>query len=210
MLANRLKILLAERDLSIKDVTDEIKLSRNSLSNMINNPFANISTENIDTLCNYLNVSPSDFFDFSPWKLKFGFSNRSRKLKYREEPFEVANYFISAISGKTEITSAFSVELTTNAEKSLTFRLDILGPVSGNFTAIYTSLSPFFKHFVINNILEDIPALMKLIDENYFLSGRFLSFKTANIEIYTNSFGLSDDSLVSNSVKLGSIKYDLN
>ena len=63
MLANRLKILLAERDLSIKDVVNATGLTRPSISNMVNNPFATIAIDNVDKLCNYLEVSPKEFFD---------------------------------------------------------------------------------------------------------------------------------------------------
>lgn len=66
MLRNRLKILLAERDLSIKDVVNTTGLTRPSVSNMVNNPFANIATENIDKLCNYLGATPTEFWEFKP------------------------------------------------------------------------------------------------------------------------------------------------
>lgn len=66
MLRNRLKILLAERDLKIKDVMSAIGLTRPSVSNMVNNPFANVSTKNIDKLCNYLEITPTEFWEFKP------------------------------------------------------------------------------------------------------------------------------------------------
>ena len=66
MLRNRLKILLAERDLSIKDVVNATGLTRPSISNMVNNPMANIATDNIDKLCNYLGVTPTEFWEFKP------------------------------------------------------------------------------------------------------------------------------------------------
>ena len=66
MLRNRLKILLAGRDLSIKNVIENTGISRNVLSNMINKPFANVSTKNIDKLCNYLEITPAEFWEFKP------------------------------------------------------------------------------------------------------------------------------------------------
>lgn len=67
MIANRLNILLAERYLTIKDVIDNTGISRNAISNIVNKPLANISTETIDILCNYLDVTPNEFFEFSPY-----------------------------------------------------------------------------------------------------------------------------------------------
>lgn len=66
MLRNRLKILLAERNLTIKDVMNAIGLTRPSVSNMVNNPFANVSTKNLDKLCNYLEITPAEFWEFKP------------------------------------------------------------------------------------------------------------------------------------------------
>lgn len=66
MLRNRLRILLAERDLKIKDLMNATGLSRNSLSNMVNNRSANVSTKNLDKLCNYLEVTPTEFWEFKP------------------------------------------------------------------------------------------------------------------------------------------------
>lgn len=66
MLRNRLKILIAERDLKIKDLMNATGLSRNSLSNIVNNRSANVSTKNLDKLCNYLEVTPTEFWEFKP------------------------------------------------------------------------------------------------------------------------------------------------
>lgn len=67
MLANRLSVLLAERQLSIKQVVDETGISRNTISNISNNVGANIATETIDSLCRYLNVEPAEFFSYTPY-----------------------------------------------------------------------------------------------------------------------------------------------
>ena len=66
MLRNRLRILLAERDLKIKDVVNATGLTRPSISNMVNNRSANVSTKNLDKLCNYLEVTPTEFWEFKP------------------------------------------------------------------------------------------------------------------------------------------------
>ena len=73
MLANRLRALLAERDLTIKDAMKATGISRSSFSNMVNNPYANISTDNVDKLCNFLSVSPADFYDYIPWRFTYNF-----------------------------------------------------------------------------------------------------------------------------------------
>ena len=71
MLANNLKVLLAERNLKIKDVIEHTSLSRNTISNIINRPCSNIATNTIDELCNYLNIYPKDFFIYSPYFIRY-------------------------------------------------------------------------------------------------------------------------------------------
>lgn len=66
MLRNRLKILLAERNLKIKDVSNEIGISTNTLSHMSNHRSANVSNDSLDKLCNYLGVTPTEFWEFKP------------------------------------------------------------------------------------------------------------------------------------------------
>lgn len=63
MLKNRIRILLAERDLKIKDLMTGTGLSRPSVSNMVNNRSANISTKNLDKLLNYFDITPNEFWE---------------------------------------------------------------------------------------------------------------------------------------------------
>lgn len=71
MIRNRLNILLAERNLSIKDVYENTGLSRTTVSNMINGVSDGLQMKTLDILCNYLEVTPSDFFDYAPFIYKF-------------------------------------------------------------------------------------------------------------------------------------------
>ncbi|WP_428958641.1 helix-turn-helix domain-containing protein [Levilactobacillus brevis] len=70
MLANRLSVLMAERQLSIKQVIDATGISRNTISNISNNPNANVATDTIDKLCNYMGIQPSDFFVYAPYQIE--------------------------------------------------------------------------------------------------------------------------------------------
>lgn len=71
MIRNRLNILLAERNLNIKDVYENTGLSRTTVSNMINGVSDGLQMKTLDILCNYLEVSPSEFFDYAPFIIKF-------------------------------------------------------------------------------------------------------------------------------------------
>ena len=64
MLRNRLKELMAKRNLTIKDLVEATGISRNSFSHMVNNPHANISVKNLSKLCRVLDVGPGEFYEW--------------------------------------------------------------------------------------------------------------------------------------------------
>lgn len=71
MMANKLKSLLAERKLTIKQIIKDTGLSRNTLSNIINNPLSNISLDTLNTLCIYLKITVDDFYSFVPFNFEY-------------------------------------------------------------------------------------------------------------------------------------------
>ena len=66
MIKNRVRILIAKNDIQINDVINATGLSRNTISRMINCRTTNISTKNIDKLCQYFRVTPNKFFAYDP------------------------------------------------------------------------------------------------------------------------------------------------
>ncbi len=64
MLLTNLKVLLAERNLTISKVSSETSISRTTLTALANNASLGIQFDTLDKLCQYLNVSPTEFFQF--------------------------------------------------------------------------------------------------------------------------------------------------
>jgi len=85
MIRCNLSVLLAERSLKITKVSKDTGISRTTLTSLSNNQAQGIQFETMDTLCNYLNVKPSDLFrhiqgsiiiqdvDYDPEKGRFVF-----------------------------------------------------------------------------------------------------------------------------------------
>lgn len=71
MIRNRLAILLAERDLTATKVYEETKISKSTLSSLVNNSGDGVQYKTLDKLCSYLEVTPSEFFDYSPFILEY-------------------------------------------------------------------------------------------------------------------------------------------
>ncbi len=176
MLANRLKILLAERDLSIKDVVNATGLTRPSVSNMVNNPFANISTENVDKLCNFLEVKPSKFYDYVPWRFYFTLHLGTmsvddlyqKKGEAKSGEIEIA-YISGHIQRKTVLNfiTHIKADYTDPVDKyDLYMHLAALDG-DDSFTEIFRSMSPFFKHYVQQKIVDAAKKVIALKDENH-------------------------------------------
>lgn len=77
MLRNNLAKLMIDRGISATQLFNDTGIARSTISKISNNKTDKISIQTIDKLCNYLNISPSDFFDFIPFEinLKAGFEN---------------------------------------------------------------------------------------------------------------------------------------
>lgn len=68
MIRNRLKELMAERGLKASRIANDIEnLSRNTINSTVNNNGKMIQFETINLLCQYLGVTPNDFFEYLPF-----------------------------------------------------------------------------------------------------------------------------------------------
>lgn len=64
MIICNLNVLMAERRLSIQDVANDTKLSRTTISALVNENGKGIQFETMDVLCKYLNVTPGELFSY--------------------------------------------------------------------------------------------------------------------------------------------------
>lgn len=66
MIKNRLAVLLAERNLKITQVAKDTGISRNTITSTAQNDSKMIQLQTIDVLCNYLGITPAEFFEYYP------------------------------------------------------------------------------------------------------------------------------------------------
>ncbi|CAJ1185226.1 helix-turn-helix domain-containing protein [Companilactobacillus paralimentarius] len=159
MLANKLNVLLAERQLSIKEVVEDTGLSRNSISNISNNVGANISTDTIDILCNYLGITPSDFFEYAPLRINVeSLTNKKepqiivKTLQHRKE----FSYFYNIVFKDSDFDEEQAVR---NKEHDL--YLDIYTDFSGDdFLEIYQNLPAGFQTDITKKFITTIEELL--------------------------------------------------
>ena len=72
MIRNKLASILADRGIKISRAAMELpNISRNTITNTASNNGKMIQLETIDTLCQYLNITPAEFFEYLPFDLEF-------------------------------------------------------------------------------------------------------------------------------------------
>lgn len=199
MLANRLKILLAERDLTIKDTVDKTGISRNTLSNIVNNPYANVSTTNVNKLCNFLDVTPGDFYDYFPWDFSCGYvlhKNLSELRKSEVLDCEAAYYSITAESASRSLSSLYSLNFHIDPTKKNTFNnsaliIGITDPDTDSIEKLYGEMSPVFQHSFQRTIESDCCHFMLELDKAYNFHKLFGKDK---IQVSLNIYMWSEES----------------
>ena len=67
MLKTNLAVLMAERGLKISDLYEATGISKTTLMAIADNAGKGIQYDTVDKLCNYLNVSPKEFFIYAPF-----------------------------------------------------------------------------------------------------------------------------------------------
>lgn len=70
MVRCNLSILLAERNLKISKVSSETGISRTTLTSLANNYSQGIQFDTINTLCNYLRITPEQLISYIPVDIK--------------------------------------------------------------------------------------------------------------------------------------------
>nr|WP_276580101.1 helix-turn-helix transcriptional regulator [Lacticaseibacillus parakribbianus] len=124
--------MLTERNLTIKQVTEDTGLSRNTVSNLVNKPMGNISVDTTDLLCNYLRVTPKEFFEYSP---------------YRIEAETSSEVFSNAVDGK----APYEIAVTFEGERRIYYfdfsfeknETDLDSRLQSDYHAELTSINDF-------------------------------------------------------------------
>lgn len=89
MIRNKLAELLAERKLKISRVAAQLpNLSRNTITSTASNKGKMIQLETINTLCQYLDISPSDFFEYLPFDVSCDVSISKNETSCSDENME--------------------------------------------------------------------------------------------------------------------------
>lgn len=79
MLKCNLAVLLAERGLSVSDLSEQTGLSRNTLGALVNNTGKGIQFDTMDAICQYLDINPGELFTYADVGLNGIFTHPNKK-----------------------------------------------------------------------------------------------------------------------------------
>lgn len=135
MIRNRLAELLAERGIRISKVANDIpNLSRNTISATAQNESKMIQLETINSLCQYLEISPNDFFEYLPFDVSTNISeiqplkivNAGKDNEPIGATLSIFDYdlFISVSKKLANIATNKTFDLTIRMENKLELTID--------------------------------------------------------------------------------------
>ena len=79
MLKSNLSVLMAERGLKVVDLYNVTGISKNTLMSLSENTSKGVQFETVDKLCNYLGVTPADFFVYAPYIVDIKFEKDAKE-----------------------------------------------------------------------------------------------------------------------------------
>lgn len=127
MLICNLSVLLAERNLSITQVSHNTGISRTTLTSLASNHSKGIQFDTLNELCIYLNISPEEFFVHIPFDILL------TKLSFKTKNNIILSYSLKHLSIE-------SLDLLVNANYETESVYEEPGEmlIKANFHILYT------------------------------------------------------------------------
>ena len=115
MIKNNFNTLMAERLLKITRVSNDTGISRTTLTALSQEMNKGVQLDTLNTLCNYFNITPGDFFDYIPYEftIKIIDSENEENDIFNNDTFSfnIKNYelFINVLNTKGSVIHTFSL-----------------------------------------------------------------------------------------------------
>lgn len=177
MLRNNLAKLMIDRGVTATQLFNDTGIARSTISKISNNNTDKISMSTIDKICNYLRVTPAEFFDFIPFEFD---------IKVLFEEFdsyeELEEYYKKFFNHKSEALFEVILNVYTHGQKQsiffngsvkiksiygesllLTDAVFSLSPKSENSVKIVTEMPIQFQTDILEKIKKEITDYMKLV-----------------------------------------------
>ncbi|WWU64684.1 helix-turn-helix transcriptional regulator [Clostridium baratii] len=105
MIRCNLAVLLAERNLKITTVSKDTGISRTTLTSLSNNYSQGIQFETINTLCDYLKITPNQLINYIPIDIRLVSSETNTLKKYaslNDNELSIILCFVTSYNNKSK------------------------------------------------------------------------------------------------------------
>ncbi|WP_162192360.1 helix-turn-helix transcriptional regulator [Staphylococcus epidermidis] len=183
MIQSRLSVLMAERGLKISDLYEETGISKTTLMAIAENTGKGVQYDTVDKLCNFLGVTPCEFFEYSPYLVSFRMdkikSDRNIPIDYtitiKNQNYEKLFYLYVFIylGNSYDIPvrkDEFKAYIDINLESSEHYNDE-------EFYNFISDLTISFRTDFINKIIGSITSLLLDFEEVRTIDNKNISFK---------------------------------
>lgn len=215
MIRNRLAELLAERGLKISRVAAEIpNLSRNTITSTSQNSGKMIQLETINSLCQYLGISPTDFFEYLPFDVKCDvavtknetFASDVTMMSIPVHPGELTiDVYLKIESAKSKtLVFGYSGEVLNKSYWGATLEFNLKKDDQGDFKSIWNDkITPGFRGTIWWEIKQKIADALNVNMQKRFSNS---DFSTADVPIDSGAIILTTD-FETDEVDLGELPF---
>ena len=169
MIKNNFNELVAQRKLKITRISNDTGISRPTLNSLTRDDGKGIQYDTLNKLCNYFNVTPSEFFSYIPYDISFNFEvmdekgeviNQVDKIEYTEK--KRAFLFINVFDNKGIKKHTFELLYYVLTIFNTTIDVNEVGgvfeEVKGNFSNVLLDREQF------ENVENEFIAFLKQLE----------------------------------------------
>lgn len=169
MIKNNFNELVAQRKLKITRISNDTGISRPTLNSLTRDDGKGIQYDTLNKLCNYFNVTPSEFFSYIPYDISFNFEvmdekgeviNQVDKIEYTEK--KRALLFINVFDNKGVKKHTFELLYYVLTTFNTTIDVNEVGgvfeEVKGNFSNVLLDREQF------ENVENEFIAFLKQLE----------------------------------------------
>lgn len=178
MIFCNLKMLLSARNLRISRVANDTGISRTTLTSLSQNDLKGVQLTTLDTLCQYLEINPKQFFEYHPFTFYYNVDVDWTNQKSEDEDSLVSSFDASVFLNVFEkgvktavIEFAGTLETTPNFNPvdpddnmvSYSLNLDIVD--EENYPKYLNQLSTYAKTLIIDQRIK--PMIDTVVGNQY-------------------------------------------
>lgn len=200
MIRNNFNILMAERQLKITRVANDTHLSRTTLTALSQEQSKGVQLDTLNTLCNYFNITPCEFFDYIPFEFSVNVVNSEDEKKFEELgdfAGESVNYdlFINVYNNRGLKLNTYSLNCTLFAEERV-----IIFEMNDEENKANDKIEKYAL-FKIYNKTDDEESFLEFLNNNFSVQWR--KYILDHIENYLSPYlrAIFDGSKIENELK---------